>query len=852
MPQPAKRRRLFDSGDPDAELSERRARNHKKLKSRFESIFEKYSRDFTGIGDVIDFEKNQIVVSNGHLQNMEDETDAGYKHVPQRENHELASNDIPDKQQPKGLCQDSQDYESDDDDPLSMIEDVISTNIRRARNGVELSHSQSKNGFCHLDHADVHKAISAPQDDRWVEPAWRVPLLPTGFNAQQALPSPSPSVNDDSDSSRSTSPPGVSIWALPDRTPRHKAHTSLANYATDSAMLKPSASPWTPWTQSEIQLLQDLKNSGKKWAEIQKQLPNRTSGAIQMYWSTSRKKANETASRNGNVTSGGSLLHSSEDTGNENDIPMIKSNRLLQAGISDTLSASNLSGNPDAELEVDLASLLVPESESNESSLHDTQKTISPSNVVIPDSQDATEPQQLPEQSPVLQTEVLNSHPWCHNGQDNTALSQVCPIGTVVNPVSVCSTSNTSLDGSNMEHTFRNQPNKTEALFDQLRQDLPEADTPSSASTDSRSTQSYNPHRPIEWIRGTPPKQNTVSEIERSMEHRVIDVGGSPSHGNSSSSPLALPDVSVGPIKKHLSKEHPDSDALSARNSFLVQATTVEFGNQQTDHEIGRERDLAEVSSVPFGAKDSPSNPSAQAKDVAANDVRTPRRQAAATSQMFERVEIPLPPNTTSVTPPRTLLPAQEESLRKIQPFSLILPIEGSPTRHSPLQWKSPYLQSLDQKYRLTQGALLSDAVSPKMGIHLATMCDGPAQSAASTSAVEAENWEFASNGSSTEGGLQTDAPTKCVAIQSPISIVEEDEDDLQLSIKPIIALSLKSKRRQTHSSRKNQLAFRAKVGSDDISDDELSTPSKTVQNQAEMTPVQVSRARIRMLNSAS
>ncbi|KAL8779341.1 MAG: hypothetical protein Q9213_006984 [Squamulea squamosa] len=854
MPPPAKRRRLFDSSDPDAELSERRARNHKKLKSRFESIFEKYSRDFTGIGDIIDFEKGEIVVNNGHIRNMEDETDAGYEHVLQLENHGPTSNNIPDENQPERVAQDPRDDESDDDDPLGMIEDVISTNIRRMRKGVELSLSQSKNGFCRVGHADVHKAVSTPQDDRWVEPAWRVPLLPTGFNARHALPSPSPSVNDDSDSSRSASPPGVSIWALPQRTPQAKAHTSLDNNATDSAVSKPSASPWTPWTRSEIELLQDLKTSGEKWTEIRKQLPNRTSAAIQMYWSTSRKKAKQTVIRNGDVSSGESVLHSSENTGNENDILMLISNRLLQAEVSDTLSASKLSRNPDAELEVDLASLLVPESESD-SCIRDSQKIISLSEVVIPDSQDSTEPQQLPEQSPDLQTEALNSHPRFDNRQDNTAPSQASPIGTVVNPVLVGSSFDTSPDASNMEHTFSRQHNHTQAPLDQLRKDLSGADAPSLVLTESRPLQCCDSRQRVERVMDPPSEQNPVYKTNRSMEHRIIGVEGSPCSADTLSSPLALLDFSSGPIEKHLLKEHPDSDALSAVSPWLIQASTFGSSNEQTDHEIRGETDLSEVSPSIFEAQDPPSNLSIETKDVAANDVRKRRRQAAAaaTSQMFMRVEIPLPPYTTPVTPPRALLPAQEESLRKIKPFSLVLPIEGSPTRYSPLQWKSPYLQSLDQKYRLSQGALSSDAVSPKIGFQLATVCDESTQSAACAPAVGAEDLGFASYGSSTEGSFETDAPTKCTAVPSPIPIDEEDVDDLQLLIKPTIADSLHSKRRQTHSGRtKNQLAFRTKIGSDDISDDELSTPSKTLHNRAEMTPVQASTVRIRRLSSAS
>jgi hypothetical protein len=63
--------------DPDAELQQRRARLDYKLKSTFEAIFEKYGKDFDGVGDEIDLETGEIVVNNGHLLEMHDERDTG-------------------------------------------------------------------------------------------------------------------------------------------------------------------------------------------------------------------------------------------------------------------------------------------------------------------------------------------------------------------------------------------------------------------------------------------------------------------------------------------------------------------------------------------------------------------------------------------------------------------------------------------------------------------------------------------------------------------------------------------------------------------------------------------------------
>ncbi|MCJ1480665.1 hypothetical protein MMC06_000820 [Schaereria dolodes] len=61
--------------DPFEQLYQRRARNDLHLKSKFESIFQKYSKDFSKVGDEIDIVSGEIVVNNGHIQSMENEQD---------------------------------------------------------------------------------------------------------------------------------------------------------------------------------------------------------------------------------------------------------------------------------------------------------------------------------------------------------------------------------------------------------------------------------------------------------------------------------------------------------------------------------------------------------------------------------------------------------------------------------------------------------------------------------------------------------------------------------------------------------------------------------------------------------
>ncbi|KAF9633265.1 putative myb-like dna-binding domain protein [Lasiodiplodia theobromae] len=78
----AHRSRLLPPADAEhyddlSELERERHENDMRLKNTFEHIFEKYSRDFTDIGDEIDLETGEIVVNNGHLARLEDERDTG-------------------------------------------------------------------------------------------------------------------------------------------------------------------------------------------------------------------------------------------------------------------------------------------------------------------------------------------------------------------------------------------------------------------------------------------------------------------------------------------------------------------------------------------------------------------------------------------------------------------------------------------------------------------------------------------------------------------------------------------------------------------------------------------------------
>lgn len=81
--------------DPVYQLEQARARASNKLKSRFEDIFAKYEKDFTGVGDEIDLRTGEVVVNNGHLQSITDVQEFGEGDEDEDEDSHFSGNDRP-------------------------------------------------------------------------------------------------------------------------------------------------------------------------------------------------------------------------------------------------------------------------------------------------------------------------------------------------------------------------------------------------------------------------------------------------------------------------------------------------------------------------------------------------------------------------------------------------------------------------------------------------------------------------------------------------------------------------------------------------------------------------------------
>ncbi|KAL9580083.1 MAG: hypothetical protein Q9212_004708 [Teloschistes hypoglaucus] len=305
MEPPRKRRRLLEPTDPDDELYKKRTRNTLKLKSRFESIFDKYGKNFDDAADEIDMETGEIIVDNGHVWNMLGETDVSLVGQdvghPPSEPTQQPSRDDSIEEHNISIIPDSQDLESDnDEDPLTTLTSVIRETASRIRNNMANSTSQSESMRRH--HQEPNQMWSSSSsiqpsasgafprptsrlriDDGFqVEEAWRAPPLPGDDDPQLGLPSPQPSDIDDDGASRSASPPGISLWALPnERRPRLNAQEPSKQTPRKNASRASSAM----WTQEEDDSLRDLRNpTTSHFNELCDHFPGRTSKALQSRW----------------------------------------------------------------------------------------------------------------------------------------------------------------------------------------------------------------------------------------------------------------------------------------------------------------------------------------------------------------------------------------------------------------------------------------------------------------------------------------------------------------------------------------------------------------------------------------
>ena len=303
MERPLKRRRV-GLDNADEQLHYRRALNDSRLKASFESIFEKYGKDFSGVGDEIDLESGEIVVNNGHLLSMRDEQDIdgggnevdelyGLDDSPRQEKADIYNVEedgiLPEFIGPS-LVHDQDEGEITDEDVDSLMGDIgyldnklvvanpcgftdigilglphrnAPPSSTRTKQHPELGgshnniqHQAARQHSVYLDPGDLDT------DPKWIAPP--LPDLPTNTK-YKPLQDKIQILTDNTH--RSPSPMGESLWATPEM-PALQKHSRRKWLKTDDALLR------------HLKLSTNLT-----YREMQHRFPGRASNALQKRWS---------------------------------------------------------------------------------------------------------------------------------------------------------------------------------------------------------------------------------------------------------------------------------------------------------------------------------------------------------------------------------------------------------------------------------------------------------------------------------------------------------------------------------------------------------------------------------------
>ena len=348
MQPPLKRPRLSRSNDPDTDLHERRTRNDSRLKSIFESIFDKYGKNFEGIGDEIDMRTGEIVVNNGHILGMMDERDAGDAessseelesgYYSEDENPETPitsyeHQEIAQKLDASGdealMAEPEASWRSDNDadslmgaieveqpsvetDPTSRVEDIASDSEEDELANSDFEWMTPRHiRAAAQDRWHYRKQELESLDDSTIEPAWRAPPIPMARPSSQGILDIRPTSIDDVQDDPDSKGEGVSLWApegkkrrrlrsrkshAPDRqSPLIQQEGFDAGQGPSDSSISGHVSRRYYWTQEEEDLLRQLKaTTTLTRRQMQPYFPHRHGQSIGLHWfaMTHREKAN--------------------------------------------------------------------------------------------------------------------------------------------------------------------------------------------------------------------------------------------------------------------------------------------------------------------------------------------------------------------------------------------------------------------------------------------------------------------------------------------------------------------------------------------------------------------------------
>ena len=288
-----------------------------RLKSNFENIFEKYTRDFNEIGDEIDISTGEFIRDNGHLERMKNDYDTGiqnrYRQRPSSRDCYMSAQDSHDELSAAPNRATRQRQSSRPNDRGSMPRPLAPP---QPSNATPRPTSSSNPDFSKLQHlnlsdssiiqslsegiaASIVKALSANQQPQ--KPSvWDAPDTPFAAAQRQARESPVERSSTSHDRQPRNSPwredtPAyrtnpASIWgidaATPPRRPARSPTTNQPSTKTRPLAYRPLATrrkPFKGWSHEEEDLLADLKFSrNMRFIDTLPFFPNRSKSTV--YW----------------------------------------------------------------------------------------------------------------------------------------------------------------------------------------------------------------------------------------------------------------------------------------------------------------------------------------------------------------------------------------------------------------------------------------------------------------------------------------------------------------------------------------------------------------------------------------
>ena len=347
MEPPLKRQRLSTTVESEDDLQERRVRNDLQLKSRFETIFEKYSKDFDGIGDEIDMRTGEIVVNNGHILGMTNERDVGDFGDDETPGGELESgyysededsHSLDDYNGPRNtilkpvdlddavvISQAGLTWHSDDDGDSLMGEieverqadeqiieswGIAASDLEEdelANSAFEWMNPRHIRAVAH-DRWQIRKQQLESLDEPSVDPAWRAPPLPICTLSLSMKKEASPTRVGDNRGDSDSEARRISIWA-PEETQGQRRISSCQSIPNeqrehqrglppDSNNTGQSSQP-NLWALNEEDRLRHFKfTETMKWRDMEPHFPQKNEQSIALQCSyVARHKGVETTAK---------------------------------------------------------------------------------------------------------------------------------------------------------------------------------------------------------------------------------------------------------------------------------------------------------------------------------------------------------------------------------------------------------------------------------------------------------------------------------------------------------------------------------------------------------------------------